>query len=458
MNNQFGTTLRSLLDHSGAKESNLADKLGYDATYISKWLNGNKLPSMRNADFIMHEIAEFFSEYMFPEDNICRNQETKTILNALQAAYKCDNNFISLQSCCNQKLSFVSGRKNILTILNNAFVQAAQADCEVLSINASFDLFSLYHDDVSFLVRTLQACGAKRIRLTLALDTNILTKNERFYTSSLSDTIGSLDNIEISLRKCDPQQPKLLTVNASFCLQLLWNINDETAVAFSLDRETVSAFSHICGHLLSNAESIFDHAAPEKLRQTNVQLDSYASSRQWLFFNEPPAMLFPDDIMDAFIDEAQTDEYANYLKKLKNIFSTRTAKSNIDLVLYASMINRYLSDGLVNVGNIQHKLTMEQTHAHLKYLSHIMNENPNFNIWLIRDTTMLDASIRRSPSMFIDTISVYIENSNGDSCSNANFHVSMDPLLRNAFQLAFEHMLNQPYCTKLTAEDLLKYL
>lgn len=85
-----------------------------------------------------------------------------------------------------------------------------------------------------------------------------------------------------------------------------------------------------------------------------------------------------------------------------------------------------------------------------------MRENPDFDIWLIRDTTMLSDAVRRAPSLFIDTISVYIENARSDA--HGNFHISMDLRMREAFQVSFERMLRQPYCTKLTPEDLLRYL
>ena len=68
-----------------------------------------------------------------------------------------------------------------------------------------------------------------------------------------------------------------------------------------------------------------------------------------LFFNEPPALLFPDEIMDQLIGDARTEEYAAYLRKLKSIFAGRTSRSRIDLVLYASVINRDLADGSVSV-------------------------------------------------------------------------------------------------------------
>ncbi len=59
MNNLFGKSLRSQMEKAGIKESELADALSYDTTYISKWINGSKLPSVRNAERILGQMADF---------------------------------------------------------------------------------------------------------------------------------------------------------------------------------------------------------------------------------------------------------------------------------------------------------------------------------------------------------------------------------------------------------------
>lgn len=44
----FGQTLKQLLTLSGIKSAHLADALGYDTSYISRWVNDIKLPSLKN--------------------------------------------------------------------------------------------------------------------------------------------------------------------------------------------------------------------------------------------------------------------------------------------------------------------------------------------------------------------------------------------------------------------------
>ena len=120
------------------------------------------------------------------------------------------------------------------------------------------------------------------------------------------------------------------------------------------------------------------------------------------------------------------------------------------------MLNEYLANGNISVGNVSHHLTPEQTRIHLTYLSQVMSENPDVRLYVIRDTVVLSEELRRAPSIFLDTYSLNIENSKKKP--NDNYHISMDPRMRGAFEQFFEKMLQKPFCNRLTAEDVLRYL
>lgn len=54
----FGETLKQLLECSGVKPSFLASALDYDPSYISRWINNKKLPSLRNNEELFEFIAQ----------------------------------------------------------------------------------------------------------------------------------------------------------------------------------------------------------------------------------------------------------------------------------------------------------------------------------------------------------------------------------------------------------------
>ena len=56
----FSVLLQKLIHITGVKPQVLADRLGYDVSYISKWQSGAKLPSSRNAEELSEKMAHFF--------------------------------------------------------------------------------------------------------------------------------------------------------------------------------------------------------------------------------------------------------------------------------------------------------------------------------------------------------------------------------------------------------------
>lgn len=57
----FGETLRELLNRSDIKMYNLADALGYDKSYISKWINSAKLPPAKDISVLSEKIGNFIN-------------------------------------------------------------------------------------------------------------------------------------------------------------------------------------------------------------------------------------------------------------------------------------------------------------------------------------------------------------------------------------------------------------
>lgn len=54
----FGQTLRQLLSVSGVKLTHLANGLGYDSSYVSRWINDIKSPSLKNNSELFFKISE----------------------------------------------------------------------------------------------------------------------------------------------------------------------------------------------------------------------------------------------------------------------------------------------------------------------------------------------------------------------------------------------------------------
>lgn len=72
----FGEKLRIILELHDIKVYNLASYLGYDASYISKWMTGSKMPSSKHIRKINRDIGEFCAK----EGTSAQKKETLAML------------------------------------------------------------------------------------------------------------------------------------------------------------------------------------------------------------------------------------------------------------------------------------------------------------------------------------------------------------------------------------------
>ena len=86
----FGQLLEKLLHLSNQKKSSLAKALGYDVSYISKWITGKNLPTQKS----ISDICRITSEFIVDSLNMSYMQDLK---NYFEIDEDIENNFVLAQ-------------------------------------------------------------------------------------------------------------------------------------------------------------------------------------------------------------------------------------------------------------------------------------------------------------------------------------------------------------------------
>ena len=72
----YGTLLKTLINFSGSKLSTVAEEVGYDVSYISKWCNKAKLPASKMAPNINRTLANHFSHEILKHEDLSTFSKT----------------------------------------------------------------------------------------------------------------------------------------------------------------------------------------------------------------------------------------------------------------------------------------------------------------------------------------------------------------------------------------------
>lgn len=448
---KFGEELKKLMHLAGLKERELANFINYDITSISKWVNGAKLPSKRNRSEIIYTLAECFAQNIKDV-----GADAAEIAEELLNACRKDELFKEMEIQGTHSLSFVDSRKDFFDVLEKLFRQVSALDDHTVEIAASFNVLEHLGHRFYELIQKLPSAGTKRFSMKMCMNMPEQEVENKLYCDMLLNIVAGYERAEISIVAAKEQTPWIIVVNGFFYIQILYQKEDDFAACFSTDPEVASMFRRIGREIFENAEQVLSYASPENLRKTNVQLDSYSCRRQRLFFNEAPAMLLPENVMEELAKQSENKDYSDYLRKLKKVFSSYTYNARVDLLLFSSVISEYIATGELSLGNVPHHLTEKQVKDHINYISRCMEENHGFKVYVLRDTVNESENLRMFPSIFIDTMAVTLENSRRKP--NENYHISMYPQIIRVFEKYFDAMIQRPDCYELTPEEMRRYL
>ena len=162
---KFGELIKKTIKLSGLKYAVIADTLNFDASYISKWVTSDMIPSSRIIETVCQNYSTLLVEYTASKDrrrlftslDIVYTQEAEEeelkekIYTALLNAYKED---IANRSICSQKTA-PAQRSNISSEKRDAlFKELTQyrSESNILRIYIIGDLYQFALDDIVFLM------------------------------------------------------------------------------------------------------------------------------------------------------------------------------------------------------------------------------------------------------------------------------------------------------------------
>jgi len=261
----FGETLSELLAISNVKVSQLADDLGYDISYISRWLHGTKLPSVKGRSPLFDKISKYLISGCSPEQKseICRHLDLKTdlpdeslekeIASALTDGY---------QSQLEQKKhrgSPIAGMNahiadertsydHHLELLQNAISQACRKPSLLpLEIIASLSVNDFTVDDcVAYFGGLHEICSGNRsINVSILLRKDIFSSPELICPDIIAYCCALPEDIHIDLyldEEADDQSPTLW-VCRDIAVQIAFNLSKQADrySAISLDPDMISS-------------------------------------------------------------------------------------------------------------------------------------------------------------------------------------------------------------------------
>lgn len=491
-NEEYGTLISYLLTMSGKRNYNLADALGYDVTYISKWITGKRIPSHKisrkiNRDisnFIVESLDEFDLEEFYKSFGIddstkgnSRNEQLKiyieTKLNeAFSKSYVKKKDPASSQQYTKpdyeqQKTS------NSNTIVNHALRRKYLS--EMLSEKGEGkDFFEAILMSNLYSVNTadkLYISGIKSIGLNLfrnvparvklindfkLVDTNDIIFNSIFFINMATNK----SNIDYEFYSCDFIPYNTIAVVKDVYMHHALYSSPEKCI-LSTTSTDINIINETYYTLLDTIENqsikTFESITPLEMIFTNSYLNFISSEDMKILLPMINEMFMPTDLFMELGSElfGKDESTINLLNKIQLFLKTITKKLKIDVLFFDTAIDKYFLTGELMFFNQKIIVEPEQRIKHIEYMKDVFKENKYIDIKVISEEIVQSLKHFKNPTLYMSKRKSFLLSEDNKN----NYLIVKDNDLEKSLNLFFSKLwnYNEQYITQ-EKESLIKTL
>ena len=427
----FGNLIEKLLYISNQKKSSLAKFIGYDVSYINKWILSTYLPSSKRINEICKNISDFIIQsldesglinlidyFEIPSDSskeyISQYIETilkEVYLDTINLNNKSVQNLPKSTHSEEYYNSFSMVKPNIIynTFFNELNNMSDKEDS--LEILISLNLMYLNHKDkiaLSDLKEFLYKISKKtKVKASFLIGLGGDDKNNDVINTLLGiNLIATYPSLNFKIYNCKVNsntvvfaiKDKFLSTNIFF---------EEGECLFttsSKDRRLVEEFYSNLKYTLKNKGNLLCY---RKDSSSMIEDQTYI---QYIMNNDLRCLLgsineffMPPDL---FMEIAQklfghNKKIINELQKINLFLHNVTYKSKLRVLIYESELRKYMSSGKLHFFNTPVTLTFKESERHIEYIEKILTESNDVEIRLVDGDFVDDFKNKENPSLYL---------------------------------------------------------
>lgn len=427
----FGELLEKLLYLSNQQKGSLAKELGYDVSYISKWINSKNLPSSKNANLICRNIATFiidslddstaddiikYFEFDMDDDKDKKECLFRNIEKSLKQSYLINTGNLNKHVIKQDTYSQEKYNSNIFVnpslkkkLLQKDIVQYIEAG-ESLDAIIYADMFNIPIDDKLSIAKTKNVLNKLNIDKDLRIRylTGFKYSDKDFLINSfiILHMLTSYPDAKFKIYNCDVSRNTGLVAIKDKTLYM--GIFKEDGTGFvtttSKEKEVANQMYYSLENMLETKDcSICNKIMVIDLIARNTYMEYMMGQNMKWLLGSMSELFMPEDLFIEIANElfGHNDNIMNKIKEI-NVFLNRvTYKRDLKVLLYECEIRKYISSGRANFFGVPITLTFEQRKRHMKYLEEVIKKASNIEVKIIKKKLIDDISEYENPTMLI---------------------------------------------------------
>lgn len=419
---EFGKLLEYLLQISGQKNYALAAQLGYDVSYISKWITKSNLPANKNMAVIIEGITTFLMETLSPLtlDQLCNFYQLE---NKEQLCMKLETSLLECYHFSSHKQTMETKSAQDYRLLNSHFsvnprlqrmtlhdhMPTAEKGQDMIIFT---NLFLMGKEDklsISGFDRD-KSLTEQRMRIMISLQRD--PANLVFDSLLLIYMMTNYANCDFSLYLSDSVPCSLmLAVKDCYCHTsiLVSNhrcISSNTCTQKPLVNELYTTMEDV---IHNQAKHVFRRIRMQEMITSNSYMQSIIAPRMRWLVGTISEQFLPSDLFHELLDiHVQDKTYKEQLERNYMIMQNATMVSPIQILLYESTLSKYMLDGEMDFFTIPITMDIRQRQRHISYMRELFYKNPYIEVRFIDGFFIEDFKKFDNPSLYVSETLSYL--------------------------------------------------
>lgn len=455
----FGKLVEKLIYFSGQKNYSLARELGYDVSYISKWINSTMLPSAKNIKNISKAIAEFIvqgsSESSIDEikayfkmdvENCNTKEQLITIIEEkLNTAYLYSYNSVNKKNK-KDEVNELNSKMIINPSLRKRYlideIMERIDSGEYLDIIMLCNLFSINKDDRVHLSGNKhdqeEWIGEQPVnmRYILSFDENV--KDIIFNIVLFINMVTSRRRAVFEMYTCDFPHNTLISIIKDRYLHTALYSNYKCIMSTDSREPRVikEMYDTLEDMINTECRKTFIKKTPNEMIESQNYMKYIMGQESRILLGEMNELFMPSDLFIEIAEDVfENSEIVTRIKRIDTILQNATYNTKIDLLIYESALRKYVANGEATFFNIPVKLTTEQRRRHINHLYNLVKENENIDVRFIEHELVDEFKTEERPSLFTSKNMTFIKE-NANEASNDYLIIkekNLDSIMKSFF-------------------------
>lgn len=467
----FGSTLRELTTICGVKRCNLAAALGYDPSYVSRWINDVKLPAVHSDGTLFRDIgvylaastalparrraaARFALDCPVPEDDA---MFARAVAELLAGAYRDTQRSQSTRpvKTGRENASFARARQTslfpeaIFEALREHAANAAQVD-----IICTTPIHAQFKNDETFF-RQLRAALPREtaVRVLQFVDMDDFVNHLDLSCRSFCYLMGQDHNIQYEFYELKPgrsQGSHIFLIRDSLLLQYDRNpFSRELMLLESGDPTLVSQYSAAADRYILNRRALNDHVHMRRLLDNQFFLDYFMQPHCRCLLKRMQPLFFPEQLQRKLMprERAIGGKMGLFLDGSR-FFQT--------IVCYKPAFVDYVYTGRMSAFGRVVEVPREDRLVHLQTMLDRLSQSPEVRLCILSARNPICNYEDQSTSLFLSPSAAF-SLKHQDTRDQVLYTLSSPAMIRH-MNTWLDHMESLPPDLCLTGEDAMDYI